>query len=273
MDNLDTAGTEGQVDTSAQVADGGAVTTPQEPQPIELDENALIRIKGQDKPVKFGEYGRNFQSQFTKASQEAARLKRELDAERAQRAELQKQQEAYKRSQQSAQQGDPYAALRELPYLDGEAAARVVQGIEGQMRQRDQILLGTLNQLKELKAIVTQLHQNHVGSSFESKLDKWFQENSWDPSFRNLAKEVYLGYEPTDDLDVEFPNIFTNRISEIEKAIEARKQAAIQKAKQNRFVPGKGGNIGPSQPLQAKGDETAREIAEKMWEQFQNSGT
>lgn len=253
-------------------SDGDVATPSADPQPIELDENALIRIKGQDKPVKFGEYGRNFQSQWTKEAQRRAQLERELATERQQLQQLRQEQEAYKRNQQTNSQGDVYESLRQLPYLDGETAAKQIQGIMGQINQRDQILLATLNQMKQLQQVVNQLHQSHVGSSFESKIDKWFGENGWDPGFRDLAKEVYLAYEG-EDLDVEFPRIFGERLSSIEKAFEARRQAASAKARQNRFVPGKGGIGSPSKPMELKGNEDPRDLVDKLWEQFQTSGT
>jgi hypothetical protein len=115
---------------------------------------------------------------------------------------------------------------------------------------------------------------NHTSSSFERKIDGWIQENGWDPSLKDMAKAVYLGYEQTPDLDAEFPNIFSNYLSSFEKTIEARKQASLQRARQNRFVPGKGGAVGPSKPIEFKGDEDPRDIANKLWEQFQpGSGT
>jgi hypothetical protein len=269
IDQNGSDGADASLDTSTQALEQ---STTQAPTPLELADDALIKVKGSDKPVKFGDHVRGFQSQFTKASQRAAQLERQLQERETRLQQLEQERQAAARQQQAGGQGDIYESLRQLPYLDGETAVKVVQGIAGQIQQRDQILLGALNQLKSLQGVVQQLHQTHVGSSFEQKIDKWFGDNGWDPAFKDLAKEVYLAYEG-DDLDVEFPNIFSNRLSAIEKAIEARKSAAVQKAKQNRFVPGKGGVTGPSKPLEFKGDASAKDIADQLWNQFQGSDT
>ena len=58
------------------------------------DDNALIRVKGAKEPVKFGDYSRGFQAQATRAAQEAANLRRELQAERSRREQFERQQAA-----------------------------------------------------------------------------------------------------------------------------------------------------------------------------------
>src|SRR3954469_13675397 len=63
----------------------------QTPEAFELNDDALVRVKGSDQPVKYGEHFRKFQSQFTKASQEAARLRKELDAERQSRQQFEQE--------------------------------------------------------------------------------------------------------------------------------------------------------------------------------------
>lgn len=264
------------VDTSAQVDTqvDAATTTNQPAQPTvyDLDENALIRIKGQKDPVKFGEYGRSFQSQFTKVSQQRAELERRLRERETRLEQLERERQAAQTQRQSGGQDDIYGQLEQLPYLDGQTAVKVVKSIGQQIQQRDQVLLGALQQMKQMQEIVNRLNSAHTGASFEQKIEKYFQDNSWDPAFKDLAKEVYLAYEG-DDLDVEFPRIFGARLEGIEKAFEARRQAAAQKARQNRFVPGKGGNAQPSKPLEIKQDASAKEIADQMWDLFQGSGT
>lgn len=272
-------GTDTSVDTqSSSAVDTQAsqdVTTQaaKEPTVLDLDENALIRIKGQDKPIKFGEYGRNFQSQFTKASQKAAQLQRELQARDAKLAQLeQERQLAAQRPGQPGGQDDIYSQLSSLPYLDGPTAVKVVQSIGQQMQQRDQILMGTLQKLKSLADVVERLNETHANTSFDSKIDKWLTENNWSPDLRDLAKEVYLAYTG-DDLDIEFPRIFASRVEQMRKAFEAERQAAIRAAKPAPFIPGKGGKTGPSKPLDIKADASAKDIADQMWNLFQGSGT
>lgn len=259
---------------STQVATPQATSSPSTPvesQPIDLDENALIRIKGSEKPVKFGEHVKGLQAQFTKASQEAARHRKELEQERQLRQRL----EAAQRQQQQPQgqaQNDVYAALKALPYLTGEDAVQMVTSIVGEVKQRDQVLLATLKQLQDMKKIVDSLYQNHSTTTFDAKINKWLTEGGYDPGYADLAKEIYLAYEG-DDLDTEFPQIFASRVEQIRKIEEARKAAAVNAAKRSPFVPGKGGQANPSKPLQMTGKESSKEITEMLWALQQGSET
>jgi hypothetical protein len=241
-----------------------ALDNPAEPSVIELDDNALVKIKGSDKPVKFGEHVRGFQSQWTKAAQRAKQLEQQLQ-ERETRLKQIEQERAAASRQPSGQTEDVFQALRALPYLSGEDAVGVVQGIAQQIKQRDQVLIGTLKQLQKMQQIVNNLNQNHQVSSWESKLDRILEENGWSKDYKDLAKEVYLAYEG-DDLDQEFPNIFRSRIDQLRKAMENERQAAIRKARPQPFVPGRGGSTGPSKPLEIKND--SRGAADQLWDLF-----
>lgn len=273
MDNSVTDTTSTGVDTSTSVdtqVQGQDVTTQStEPKVIDLDENALIRIKGQEKPVKFGEYGRNFQSRWTQEAQKRALLEKQLQERDAR---LQQIEAAQRQSQQTGGNEDVFAALRALPYLSGEDAVGVVQAIAGQIQQRDQVLVQALNKIKSLESIVKTINQSYQSTGFESKLDGWFKEHGWNPEFRELAKEIYMAWEG-DDLDQEFPRIFSSRIEQIERALEAQRQAKLRQSRPQPFVPGQGGKAGPSKPLQFKADASAREIADQMWPLFQDKET
>lgn len=244
-----------------------------EPTPIEVDENVLIKIKGQDKPIKFGEYGRNFQSQWTKAAQRAKALEAELARERTER---QRYEAAQRNAGQNQTQPDPTAqltdTLKTLPYLSGEQAAKVIGDVVGQIKQRDAILLGALKQMEKMQKVMNHLYQNHNSTSFESKINKWLDEGGYPKEAAQLAKEIYLAYEG-DDLDTEFPRIFKSRWDEINRIVEAQRQAKLNAARKERFVPGKGGNTGPSRPLQFKGNESARDIADSLWKEFNGTET
>lgn len=247
-------------DPSTQVA---------EPTVIEVDDNALIKPKGFAKPVKYGEHVGGLQAQFTKASQRAAQLERELQAERTRREQFERQSQ-----QQRGQQGQPdvFDALRQLPYLTGEDAAGVVQSIAQQIQQRDQVLLAALNRMKQMEGIVQGLHQSSTNSSFESKINNWLDQGGYSRDYADLAKEVYLAYEG-DDLDQEFPQIFSARVEQIRKAIEAERAAKLNAARKVPFVPGRGGQTGPSKPLTLSGKENPKDIADQLWETFQVPGT
>jgi len=259
-------------DTQTQdVQSTPTVTQPTEPTAIDLNDDALIRVKGSDKPVKFGDHVRGFQSQFTKASQEAARLKKEL-ADRE--ARIQRYEQAQRQAQQNQSQGqqqDVYASLRSLPYLTGQDAVGVVESISGQLQQRDQILLQALKRMQAMEQRLGGLHENHVNQSFDAKINQWLKEGGYptDPAVTELAKEVYLAYTG-DDLDEEFPQIFKNRWDSVTKVFESQRQQKIQANKRQPFIPGKGSTVGPSKPLEIKPDANARDIAEQLWGSWRN---
>lgn len=249
----------------------GASTTPAEPQVIDIpDENALVRVSGSDKPVKYSEIGRNFQAQFTKASQRAAQLERELAQEREAR-------QRYENERQRAQQGqnqepDIFAQLRELPYLSGEAAATVVQTISQQVRERDKVIYALANKIQQMDGRLGGLYENHTNQSFDTKINKWVTDLGYGPEAAEIAKEIYLAYEGN-DLDQEFPRIFQERMKQLENLFEARKRNALERARRQPFVPGQGGKAGPSAPLQVRGDMSPKEFAEQMFKSWDSPGT
>jgi hypothetical protein len=57
-------------------------------------------------------------------------------------------------------------------------------------------------------------------------------------------------------------------MKQMEAMFEARKRQAVEKARRMPFVPGRGGQTGPSAPLQLKGNESSRQIADMLWDGF-----
>lgn len=242
------------------------------PEPIDVDDDRLIRVKGSDKPVKFGDHVKGFQTQHTKAAQEAARLKRELEVERATRQRFEQERSRQQQQAQNGPQADPYEALKQLPYLTGEHAVEVVRGIGEQIKQRDQVILGLLKQFKQTQDIVNGLHQNSANSNFDAKISKWLTDGGYPQEASELAKEIYMAYTG-DDLDQEFPQIFKSRWEQIQRIVESQRQAKINGARKTPFLPGKGGQTSPSKPLEIKPNASAREMADQLFNMFDESKT
>lgn len=263
----DGGGSGGGGDTSVTTDTGGSSggsdgASGSEPTPLDISDDALIRVKGSDKPVKFGDHVRSFQSQWTKAAQEAARYKKELAARDARLKEL----EASRAQSQPGQgQPDVFAELEKLPYLDGKTAAQTIRGIGEQIKMRDQVLLAALKQLQQTKQIVQELHGNHTNQSFDAKINKWITDGGYPAEAVDFAKELYLAYEG-DDLDEQFPEILKSRWEGLSKIFEATKAAKLAAARKQPFLPGKGGQTGPSRPFEVKADASSRDIADLMWE-------
>jgi len=263
-------------DGNAGAPQGGATApaAPAEPSVIDVDENALIRVKGSDKPIKFGEYGRNFQSQFTKASQRAAQLERELQAERQARQRYEQERQAAAQRGQANPQDDIFAKLQQLPYVSGEDAVGIVRSIGQQIQQRDQITLALAKELQKVRSVVGTLHETHSGAAFEQKINNFLSQGGFNPDkYRNFAKKLYLAYEPGEELDAEFPQILAAEIEELKRTFEAERTEAVNRARRVPFVPGKGGQAGPSRPLELDPKASAKEIADKLWGTWNESET
>jgi len=240
-----------------------------EPSVVDIpDDNTLVKVRGSDKPIKFGDYSRGFQAQATRASQEAARLQRELAAAQQERDRFRQESQARQNAPQG-QEKDVYADLQALQYLDGPTFANVVKSIAGQFQGRDKIILGLAQEVQRMQKQLGGLNERHVNSTFNSKIDKFLADGGYGPELRNLAVETYLAYEPGSDLDAEFPRILAERIDEISKYVEAKRQDKLNQTRRQPFIPGKGGQTGPSKPLELDPRASARETAEKLWESMQ----
>lgn len=273
MEIDNSAGNEGSVDLSSQTVVDPS-TTSAVPDVLDVDDNRLIRLPGSDKPVKFGEHVKGFQSQATRANQERARIERELAQERAIRTRYEQEKQLAERQRQTQSQGpDVYEQLGQLPYLSGQDAVGMVKHIGQQLQQRDQILMGTLKELQKMQGIVQQLYGNHAQTQFDGKIDRVLTEGNYPPEAKDLAREIYLAYEGN-DLDVEFPRIFAERWNQIERAITAKRDRLSSEARaKNRFVPGKGGVGAPSRPLDLKASASPKEIADMLFPLMDGTGT
>jgi hypothetical protein len=231
------------------------------------DGNRLIRVQGSDKPVKFSDHVRGFQAQFTKASQEASRLRKELETVKQQQAKYDA--ERARQPQTPSPQNDALAALGQLPYLTGEHAVEVVRNIASAIQERDQVILGLAQRYQAMESQLQTLNSTRSQTDFDAYITKVLADGGFDPSLKDYAKRSFLAYEPEDTLWQEFPQIFADEMAGVTKIIEAQKAQRVAAAKRQPFIPGKGGATGPSKPLQMKGHESAKDVADLLWESMQ----
>jgi hypothetical protein len=80
---------------------------------------------------------------------------------------------------------------------------------------------------------------------------------------------LYSAYEG-DDLDNEFPTILQERWNQINGIFNEQRQQTIERNQRSPFpLPGRGGSGTPSKALpKFRGDETAREMADTLWEEL-----
>lgn len=261
----------GTPDGGGSSGDGGPPTTPAEPTVYDLKDDALVRVNGQGEPVKFSAI-RGFQSQWTKASQEAARLKQQLTERDNRLRQIEQAQQQERQRQAAGQSQDFYSQLRQAPYLTGEDAAGFFERIESGWETRDKISLALVKKVQDLERTLSGLNESHVGSQFDSKIQRWVGELGLPPEASDLAKEIYLAYEG-DDLDNEFPTILRNRWEQMVRVIQASQAAKVAANRKQPFIPGKGGGTGPSRGLQLDPRMSASQVADELWPMFQESDT
>lgn len=239
---------------------GGGTTTA--PTVYDVSDDTLIRVKGQQNPVKYGESIRGLQGQFTKASQRAAQLQKQYDDLNAR---YQQEQQQRQQAPQQGGQPDMYAQLEALPYLNGKEAAQVVRNIGQQFQQRDMVLMAALKQLQQTQTLVNNLNQTHSMQSFDSKINGWVTQGGYPQEAVEFAKVLYLAHEG-DDLDQEFPSILANYWAKFGKTYDAQKAAKVQQARKSPFIPGTGGNTAPSKPLDIKANLGSKQLGAQLWD-------
>lgn len=253
------------------------------PEPIELSDDSFVRVPGVDKPVKFGEHYRGLQSQFTKTSQEAARLRAEHEKAQALLQERERRIADYERRFNGGGQAPPpnpfselSNKLKALPYLKGEEAAEMVQQIVGgfgqvgqALQQRDQVIGLLYQKIQQLEQGVNSYSGERAEQEFGTKIQRFVSETGLPAEAVDFAKKLYLAYEG-DDLDAEFPGILKNEWETMERLYEAQRRKRIDDARRAPFVPGKGGNGRPSAPLSSRlATASPAETADALWDMMQ----
>lgn len=285
--SVDTGSAQPQADNSApqggNQASQGASGTPSH---VDIGDDTLVRIPGQDQPVKYGELYKRLQANATKANQTAAAERKAIEAERAKWSSQRDQEQARLQSlaqtliqRQQGNQVDPLAGLDKLPYLDGATAAKLYQTIQSQgiqpvvthIQQQNQVIQGLYGMVKQLKGVVDELHGGYQKQNFGSKLGNMVTEaglDAADPEVVEFAKELYSAYEG-DDLDIEFPSILKTRWDKLNNHFSAQRQKKVDAARNPAF-PLRGGNGVAGKPAGGlTGRESSKELSEKLWDTMQ----
>ena len=226
-------------------------------------------------------------SEFTQLRQKDAAARRAAEAkyqEREQQVAQREQQlmqaalELQRRSS-GQPQADPFAKIRELPYVDGATVADLVHnlknndlgGIVKAIKQRDQALQFMHSQIGELRKALDAVNGKSAEADFSGRLSKvrgelGLPDAEWATEF---LKDIYLSHQG-DDLADEFPNMARGRLDTIRKAIRELDKSEAQKAKQ-LTIPSSGGNVSPSLKLN-EGYKTPAQLADELFPLLQDSG-
>jgi len=250
---------------------------------VELSDDTLIRVKGQDKPVKYSDYIKNGfvpKSDFTRAQQarasEVQRANQALQERESQLREFQARQQGNAQSQTNPV-NDLIKGLEAKPYLSGQEAAGLVRQLwDGGITklaqaigQRDEVIKLLYNRMQQIDKGVTGLR----GQSQESALTARFNSVKTElnlpntPEVDEFIQDVYYSHEG-EDLDAELPNMVRARWNAMQNLIRAESQKQVRSARQNVLAPGgvKGGNATPSKNLRDRTSRMdARQLADEMW--------
>lgn len=269
--------------TEPTVLDGAAGTLTADPvetpTPIEISEDSLVKLPGQEKPVKYGEYIKGFQGQFTKASMRASELDRELAGERAVRAELEKR---INQQTQSGQKPLTASARQKLidqvksrTYLSGEDAAEMVDGIygefEGTIGVRDEAIKLLAKKMIQMNSTLESLNTTHNTSSFQSKVKSAISANHLPDEAAEFAEQLYLSYEPSAELDEQFPALLKASWDKMSEVIRGQDKKRVAESRLSRF-PGKGGAGVARKPLDTS-KMNPRQTADALWDLMKDTET
>ena len=210
-----------------------------------------------------GSWSKETQAEYTKKTQALADDRKQWDSQRTQQQQqlqqyaqqLQQQQYAAQAAQQYApqqqqQQGDTMLdQLRQMPYLDGNTAAQLMERIVSEginplqqaLQQRDKALAQVYKDYKTLRDTVGHTQ----GKQAEKDLDSRFVQLRQDTGLpdeevvNELLRDVYYSHEG-DDLNEKYPEMARGRIDGLRKVFRDMDRKEAIKAKKSSF-PSKGG--------------------------------
>ncbi len=254
----------------------GSSPTPEAATPDipEVDDSYQFRIKGQDKPISLGDYRARFQSQATKAQQEAARYREKVAQYERERTQAEQQRQIQARQNAGQQGNDFLGELRQMPYLDGNAAAQLFERFSGEIQQRDRVHVAALQEIQRLRQVVGTLNESHSSQAFEGKISRMLQDGGYpqDPRVQKLAQALYLAYEG-ENLDAEFPEIWKQYWEDTQAVLRAENDRKVREARKPSFIPGRGGVGSPSKPVQLDPRLTAQQVADELFPMFSDENT
>ncbi len=264
---------DGSTEDTARSTDGsssvGSGNETQTPTPINLTDDTLVSYEGAKEPIKFSTL-RGLQSQYTKVSQNHAKLTEAYKAAEQKLAER----EAYIQRIQAAAGGkgegegsDFVSQLGSLDYLSGKDAVGLVREFQNAIQTRDQLLVAMAHKLKEVEQRFGPVYEEHSTSAFDRKVEGWRRALDLpdDPATTSFIRTHYLSYEPSEGLDEAFPGLLKKAWEDQERLIRSIDTKRREAAKRKAFVmPGRGGDAQAGKPLDLAG-KTPGEITDLMW--------
>lgn len=248
---------------------GGGTPNPS-PEVMDWDDARQFRFKGQDKPISAKDYVRGFQSQFTKASQEAARVKKELQQSQQELQRIRQAAGGQRGNSPDANGGaNMLGEIENAPFIDGKTMGGVIRDFQSGIKERDMVMLAALQKIQQMEKVLGDLHGTNLSQAHETKIKGWLSAAGLgeDQDAFELADIIYRGYEG-ENLDDEFPQIFEQRWKQMQSAVQRRLTRERDRNRQLPWVPGKGGNAGPGKAQGLTGRETPKQLSDIFFTRF-----
>jgi hypothetical protein len=261
------------------------------PNTVDISDDTLVRgVPGFNEPVRYGDLYKRLQSDYTRKTQAAERLRQEAAADRArhsteianERKRLEGLAQTILQRQGQVQapqyQTDPlFTELSQAKYIDGPSMGKFISAIQEKgfqpivkaFQERDQIIQGMYTTIMQLQKQMKDFSSAKQSQDTEGKINRWLTEGGYPQEAKDLAKEIYSAYEG-DDLDNEFPSIFEARWNQLQNLVRAADRKRVEDAKRSSTkLPGRGGMGTTSKPIGLKGHEKARDVAASLWDAIQ----
>lgn len=258
--------------------DEGMVTDGQAPvEQSQGTEQVTQDTPNQGQETQQGSWPKEFQAEFTRwRQQETARAEQERQAWTQKEQQYQQVvQQLVQRMQQAAkpqQQQDPFAAVKDMPYVDGQTMAQLLQQVQqGYQPVQSQVqqLAATMNLLAKENAGLKQQLGGIQGESQTAKTENRFNTVRTslgmpdNPTTRQILEDVFYSHEWNGLEDQEFQRYVQERWDGLKKLIREADKAEAMKARQMPFTR-KGGDAQPSKPAQGFATKSADELGEEL---------
>lgn len=251
------------------------------PSPISLSNDALISFEGAKEPVKFGDWRNKYvdKAEYTKATQDRARLNEELARMKGQLEAFQTRPQGPTAPSGPTEFEKQIAALAEQPYVSGASVAQIVgtmvqQGfqplVEG-LKVRDEAIKLLSAELQNVKGMATGLRNTSFESSIQGlygRAAKALNLPADNPQVKELFDDIYRSHTGWENgNDEEFIGIAKARIAALTQLVREGDKQAAEQARENarRGIFGQGGGGSPSLPARPAGFETPDQIAKKFF--------
>jgi len=249
--------------------DGGGDGTPQA---VSLNDDALVRFDGMDKPVKFGEWKAGYvpKADHEKVSGELTSYKGRVTQAVSNYLESLKAQQANtaKGAAVTDEIDEILGQLEEQPWIDGKTLKAVVAKLKARTGEGSGKLekgVGLLyQQITTMAKRLQQLEQGRSEESMNSQINRWLKDNDYDPEhYEEFVRDLFAAYEGK---PAEIFDLAKKRIDALEAGRESRAKRKKEASAKLPPIPGRGGTPAGGTKPKDLSDKSPEQVADELWE-------